>query len=46
MSLKKEKKRRGYPFTTKSPIKEKDKTEEAETVKPKSPPRYGVYLRK
>ena len=41
MSIKKEKKRRGYPFRNESPIKLIDNPEE-ETTK-KSPPRYGVY---
>ncbi len=42
MSIKKETKKKGYPFKNTSSIKLKDKSDE-EKIEPKSPPRYGVY---
>ena len=46
MSNKKAERKRGYPFSIRSTVKEKDKTKEDEGPNgPKSPPRYGVYKR-
>ena len=44
MSTKKEKRKRGYPFSINDPFKEKDNEEEV-IPKEKSPPKYGVYKR-
>ena len=44
MSTKKEK-RKGYPFSIPKNIKSEDKEKENDSIKPESPPKYGVYKR-